>query len=245
MPNVSLPYTEKIANMDSLKLLKAMSDTQWNRAPENLRTVKDINGANEEMDRLGDIGITIEFEEVKILKTSEAIAEWFGAKGEFYVITTATDGSGSPFEYKTQYFQGIGRDSLLPLGDGGMLVSFMKNPKWFLDIHMLVMECDSDIRRLGEAIGEAKEKAKLDDIMNFIGTAAAFDPTIISQAVTGVNMFLTILSGILKANGDDHIATIHDFYLKHQAFGKGRHPQVGRKKFQEVEVAYNIELTQL
>jgi hypothetical protein len=245
MPNITLPHTEKLINIDSSVLLRAMSSARWNRDPENLRIIKDINGANEEMDQLKDVGLTVKFEKVKVLTTSEMISEWFGATGEFYVITTVIDGSGSPFEYKTQYFQGIKRDDFLPLGDGGMLVSFLKNPKWFLDIHMLVMESDSDIRKLGEIIGQAKEEAKLDDVIGFVGTAAAFDPTMISKVVTGVNLFLTILSGVLKANGDDHIATIHDFYLKHQAFGKGRHPEQGLKKFQDVEVAYNIELTEL
>jgi len=83
MSNILLPYTKKIANIDSSILLRAMSSVEWNRDPENLRIIKDINGANEEMDRLGEIGLTVKFEKVKVLTTSEMIAEWFGATGEF------------------------------------------------------------------------------------------------------------------------------------------------------------------
>jgi hypothetical protein len=226
-------------------LLRAISSPRWTRNPENLHRIKEINGANEEMDRLGDVGLTVKFDEVKLLITPEGIAEWFGATGEFYVITTVLDGSGRHFEYKTQYFQGIKRDDILPLGTGGMLVSFLKNPRWFVDIHMLVMESDSDIRNLGKFIDEAKKEAKLDDIMKFVGIAVAFDPTTVSQVITGVNLFLTALAEILKANGDDYVAAVHDFYLKHQAFGIGRHPEAGLKRFQNVEVAYTIDLTKL
>jgi len=38
---------------------------------------------------------------------------------------------------------------------------------------------------------------------------------------------------------------VHDFYLKPQAFGRGRHPPRGLKRFQKVEVAYQIDLTKL
>ena len=238
-------YINKLKNIDSSMLLRAMSSPKWIRTPSNLNRVKEINGANEEMDRLGDIGFTVKFEQVKLLVTSEGISEWFGASGEFYVITTVLDGSGRPFEYKTQYFQGIKRDDFLPLGEGGMLVSFLKNPRWFVDIHMLVMESDSDIRNLGKFIDEAKKEANLDDIIKFVGAAAAFDPTMVTQVITGVNLFLTALAKVLQANGDDYVAAVHDFYLKHQAFGMGRHPEQGLKKFQNVEVAYTIDLTEL
>lgn len=63
----------------------------------------------------------------------------------------------------------------------------------------------------------------------------------VTKVLAGVDAFLVILSGILSANGDDHIATIHDFYLKHQGFGAGRHPATGLQRFQDAEVAYKFD----
>ncbi len=236
---------KKLSKVETSVLLRAMSSQEWLRNPANLKRLKEINAAASEMDWLGDIGLTVCFEQIKILTTSEGIGEWFGDTGEFYIITSILDGSGKLYEHKVQYFQGIKRGDFLPLGDGGMLVGFIKNPRWFVDIHMLVMESDSDIRNLGKIIEEAKKKSGVDKLVALLKTMSVFDPSRITSIFDGINLFLTILAGALKKNNDDHVATIHDFYLKHQAFGEGRHPEEGLKQFQNVEVAYRIDLTKL
>lgn len=50
---------------------------------------------------------------------------------------------------------------------------------------------------------------------------------------------------VLAKNGDDHVATIPDFYLEQQAFGTGSHPQDEdeRVAFQDVEARYTIQLS--
>ena len=242
---VGTPTCEKLCEIDADILLRAMSSPKWTKDSKNLPKIRDINRAREEIDQVGDIGLTVKFEKIKTLITSEGILEWFGDTGEFYVITTIVDGSGGRFEYTTQFFQGIKRDEFFPLGTGGMLIGIIKNPRWFVDIHMIIMESDSDIRNMGKYIEDAKKEAKMDDILKFVGAAAAFDPTMVSQVVNGVNLFVTALTHILKANNDDHVGTIHDFYLKHQKFGEGRHPKQGLKRFQNVEAGYTIDLTAL
>jgi hypothetical protein len=243
---LSLTHAESLAYVDSSAILRALASRSFRTNTQNIDVIKKLNAANEEMDRAGDVGLTVSCSEVKLLKHAEGVwGEWFGASGEFYILTTAIDGSGRPFDYKTQFFQGIRRNDQLPLGSGGMLVTYMTKPKWFIDLHMLVMESDSDLRDLGRSMEEAKKEARLDSILQAAGSAAAFDPALISQVVSGVDLFLNALTYFLKANGDDHVATVHDFYLKHQAFGKGRHPERDRKRFQGVEVAYIIELTEL
>lgn len=243
---ISIPTAESFASVDSKAVLRALSSRSFLSNPANSATLERLNTANEEMDRAGSVGLSVSFSEVKMLEAAEGIwGKWFGASSEFYVVTTAIDGSGQVSDYKTQFFEGLKRDDDLPLGDGGMLVSYMENPRWFVDLHMIVMESDSDLRQLGQKIDEAKQQTGLDEILELVGTAAAFDPTLISQVTSGVDLFLSALVHGLKANGDDHVATIHDFYLKHQAFGKGRHPKEGTKRFQGVEVAYDIELTEL
>jgi len=236
-------YSDELKKIDSPLLLRAMSSPGWMRKPENLPKLRLINGANKEIDQMGEVGLTVKFDALKTLVTSEGLSEWFGESGEFYIITTAMDGSGRPLEYQTQYFQGIKRDDHFPLGDGGMLVSVMRNPRWFVDLHMIIMESDSDMRNIGRYINEAKSAAQMDEIMDMMANISTFDPTMISRYICGINLFLTALSGILTENGDDHIATIHDFYLKHQQFGAGRHPDVGLKNFQNVEAAYTIDLS--
>ena len=72
----------------------------------------------------------------------------------------------------------------------------------------------------------------LNDAIELAGKLAMFDPTGISQITTAVDIFLSGLSAALKANGDDHIATIHDFILPPKdgasADTRRREPQSGR-----------------
>ena len=241
-----LNYAKTLAKYDSKDLLRALKDVKWMRNTKNLGHLKTINGANDEMDAIGDIGLTVKFNEMKLLSTHEGwIERLFGGTGEFYVVANVIDGSGNILDFKTQYFEGLKKGDMLPLGQGGMLITYLKNPRWFIDIHMVVMESDSDVRRLGSFIEEAKKEAKIDEVANLAKAFTTFDPTRITQILNGIQFFFDILVKILKDNKDDHVATIHDFYLKPQAFGQGRHPAEGLKRFQDVEAAYEIDLIQL
>jgi len=246
MNTIILNKVAEIAEFDSSSILRALSSKRFLSDSKNLNRIKSIYAAGDEVDEFGDLGLTIKFNKIKPLITSEGkIPELLGDSGEFYVITSVLDGSGINFEYKTKYFQGIKKGEAFPLGNGGMLLSFIKNPKWFIDIHMIVMESDSDIRKIGENIEKAKKESKLDEAMKYIGALSTFDPTAITKVISGVNIFMDLLAYFLKENGDDHIATIHDFYLKHQAFGNGSHPESGVERFQNVECSYSIDLEKL
>jgi hypothetical protein len=204
-----------------------------------------IRTAETAMDSAGNLGLTLSFKKVKILDAQAGGFDW--GRGEIYVVTSMLDGSGRQPDFKTQLFEGIHDGDFLPLGSGGMLVGMLQNPRWFIDVHMMIMESDDDIRNIGTAIEKARKQSGLADAVQAIGGLAAFDPTMISKVVTTVNVFLSILGGILSENGDDHVATIHDFYLKHQAFGAGAHPADVNKllKFQDAEVSYKIDLVSI
>jgi hypothetical protein len=234
---ITTRYARGLAKVDAFRLLRALSHGTAGA---------ELQRAAAEVDAAGDLGLTVAFKEVKVQRVAEGLrGKLLGEKGEIYVLTTALDGSGRPFEYKTQFFPGIKRAAKLPLGDGGMLVTYLTNPQWFIDVHMLVMESDSDVRQLGEFIAAARAEAKLEDAIGFVGSLGAFDPTAVAQVIKGVDIFLTALTYLLRQNGDDHIATIHDFYLKHQAFGQGRHPDKGTTEYQGVSAAYQMDLVPL
>lgn len=241
---IPLKYARKTAGLEPSFLLSRMRHDEWRTKEENLRTIKDINGAAEEVDRLGDFGLTVAFKEIRILNDNDAFLS--GGTGEIYVVASTLDGSGESSEFKTQLFEGIDDGDKLPLGDGGMLLCYRKNPRWFIDLHVVVMESDGDLRSLGESIEKAREAAKLNEVQSILGALAVFDPTKITLAVQAVGLFLDVLVHLLTRNGDDHVATIHDFYLKHQAFGQGSHPPGGKpRRYQDVEATYEIELTKL
>ena len=86
---------------------------------------------------------------------------------------------------------------------------------------------------------------KLDDVVAKVSARVPFVFSGVTDVTKAVDMFAAALAYLLKQNGDDHVATVHDFYLKPQAFGQGRHPARGLKTFQKVEVAYQIDLTKL
>lgn len=247
---------QTLAELPARRLLAAMmnprlADRARSKAPPTRAggsaqppTIGDLlRSADTSMNAAGDVGLTVAFEKVRVLDAQAGGFDW--GRGEIYVLTSILDGSGEQPDFKTRHFEGIHDGDPLPLGDGGMLVGMMKNPRWFVDLHMVVMESDSDIRELGASIEAARKQSGMSDAIKAVGAVAAFDPTMISKVVTVVDTFLVILSGILKANGDDHVATVHDFYLKHQGFGAGRHPKTGMQRFQDVEVAYKMDLTRL
>jgi len=98
------PTCDKLCEIDAGSLLRAMSSPKWTKDPNNLLKLRDINRAREEIDQVRDIGLTVRFEKIKPLITSEGIKEWFGDSGEFYVITTILDGSSRRIGYTTQFF---------------------------------------------------------------------------------------------------------------------------------------------
>lgn len=246
----------ELQNVPARRLLAAMTDKTFlsaNRtAPrgmvdalggDHFTLARALRQAEQEIDEAGDLGLTVSFKEIVLHEVSAGGLDW--GRGEVYVVTSILDGSGKQPEFKTQLFEGIHDGDRLPLGGGGMLVGMLKNPRWFIDVHMVIMESDSDIRRIGKAIETARNEAGLRDIVEKVGQLAAFDPTAITTITFAVDKFLLALSSILSQNGDDHLATVHDFYLKHQAFGSGRHPASGLARFQEADVAYQMDLVKL
>jgi hypothetical protein len=49
---------------------------------------------------------------------------------------------------------------------------------------------------------------------------------------------------VFQKNNDDHVGTFHDFYLKQQGFGVGRHPIEGLNRCQDVELAHRISFAE-
>ena len=190
--------------------------------------------ATQEMKGYPDLIISVN--ELKVRRDHD----W--GSGEIYVISHVLDKTGLT-EYKSPLFQGIKDGQFLPLGEGGMFAHYKKDPKYFIDIHGVVMESDSDIKDLGDRIQKAKEKANLDEIINMGKSLTAFDPTKMTMIMNGVNCFLDMLIYILQENKDDHVGTFHDFYLKEQQFGVGRHPKTGLRPYQDIELAYTISFT--
>jgi hypothetical protein len=215
---------------------------------ENFRTpglMQTLHESEDAVDKAGSVGLTVSFKEIIAHDDHDTDIWPFTETGEFYVVTSLLDGSGRQPEFKTKVFEGIDDGDRLPLGDGGMLVGMLQNPRWFVDMHMLIMESDGDVRAVGQAIEDARKASGLTKLLPMIGSLAAFDPSAVTKVVAGVDAFLGILAGLLRENGDDHVATIHDFYLKSQAFGAGRHPKAGTRRFQDVDAAYEIALTPL
>jgi hypothetical protein len=258
MPN-ELKHVGELSKFSGGELLKALQNIDKIPVPtvgesyendekkkleSNLELIRHINGAEEEIARQGNIGLTISLKKLKLGKIPEPIWERLtnSLSGEVYVVGTVLDGSGKSFEFKTQLFRGMKDDQELPLGSGGLLVSYLVDPRWFVDIHLVVMESDSEYRKVGEAMDKARADSKIDNYLEMAKALFVLDPTKISTILGGFNLFYSLLTDYLKNNGDDHLGTIHDFYLKHQAFGMGTH---GPQKYSDIEATYSIDLTQM
>ncbi|MHA1848041.1 MAG: hypothetical protein ACTSXU_10380, partial [Promethearchaeota archaeon] len=110
------------------------------------------------------------------------------------------------------------------------------NPEKFIEVHILIMESDDDIRRIGNIVDDILKDEKflslIDDavnaleeiIKNWNKVVINFNPYI----ATG-KAIMKMLAIALKKNGDDEVATIHELFFDKQAFGLGRHPAKGMK----------------
>lgn len=244
------PNTE-LLKYKGLDLMRWMGKKDFISNPVNLPIIKAFNRGRATMGCVRDVGLTVNLKSMKMLAWGDYERDWYPPfrkreeAAEYYIITTIMDGSGLRVEYQTALFQGIKKGNYLPLGDGGMLLGYLKNPKWFVDIHMLVMECDTDLNKVSKAISQAHRDSGLDEVLRELGDAISVDFSAMDKAYEAVKTFISMLTGFLKDNGDDYVATIHDFYLLEQHFGQGMHPKSGMKRYQDVEAAYEIQLTAL
>mgnify|MGYP001615102572 CR=1 FL=1 len=76
-------------------------------------------------------GLTASFKKIEILNDNDSFLT--GGTGEIYVVTSSLDGTGEMSEFKTQIFEGINDGDGLPLGDGGMLVCFLRDAVFEVD----------------------------------------------------------------------------------------------------------------
>ena len=124
-----------------------------------------------------------------------------------------------------------------------MLLGFLEEPRWFVDLHALVMESDADLRTVADQLDRAKKDTGWNDLLQTLAALDKLDAAQLMGAANLIGRFADLAVGLLKQNGSDHVATIHDFYLEHQGFGAGRHPVEGTAKFQDVEAVYQIGLS--
>lgn len=243
---MNLDRAQKLQEISALDLLARLSEPQ--RAATITEDIGVFNVGTALTDAMAEadaeiednVGLTVSIKEMEVVRAKDWLS--LDGRGEIYVFTSILDGSGAHPDFTTKRFDGIADGDRLPLGEGGMLAGSLANPRWFVDLHVLVMESDSELKNLGTYIEKAREQSGLKDLLEKIGGLAAFDPTKVTQVAFVVDAFLGLLTAALAANGDDHVATIHDFYLKSQGFGVGRHPKEGLQTFQGVKVAYEMNL---
>ena len=151
-------------------------------------------------------------------------------------------GSNSSSQYVTPLFRGIKAGEYLPLGEGGLLVHYQQDPGYFLDIHGVVMESDSDVREYGEILESVRSTSGLAEMLARLSDMSGFNPQLVQEARFVISTFIDLLVEALKSNDDDHVATFHDFYLRQQGFGQGRHPAENLAQIQDVWMAYTIDV---
>lgn len=243
---IHVPHQEGLTPLSSADLLATLLRRSTLRNQNNRSLLHTLDAASTEVAAAGPLGLTLAFNEMRVRTSAEGLpGRIFGERGEIYVVSAVIDGRGDPIEHTTRFFPGIAAGDSLPIGEGGLLATWIRDPRWFVDIHMLVMESDGDRRSLGDFVATARAEAGLDRAGVAEPETPDFQPEVVARIVSGVDTFLSALAFLLRKNGDDHVATIHDFYLEHQAFGQGRHPATGRTRYQGVEAAYTIDLEPL
>lgn len=198
------------------------------------------------LQKSNDLGLTVRFTEL-IPKTSGEgmIGDLLKRRGNFYLVTSVLDGSGKIWEHYTKLFHGIKAMEPFPLGEGGLLVAFLKNPKWFVDIHTLVMESDVDERNLSACYFKARKDSGLLSAVEALSSMAFFNASSVLNIIRTVDVFLKLLIKQLSKNGDDVVASLHDCWLEQQQFGSGRHPKNGFRHYNRIKAAYKVDIFSL
>jgi hypothetical protein len=203
-----------------------------------------LTGARNEIQALrrrGTLGLTVALTDVTMLDAQPGPI--LGKAGEIYLVSWILTGNGRTAEFRSHRFPGVRKGEKLPLGESGMLLGYLTDPRWFADMHALVIESDADLRSIAEAVDRAKEEAGWAGMVQTLAAVEKFEAWVVARAVDVAGRLADLAVELLQKNGADHVATIHDFYLEHQAFGTGRHPGVGLARFQNVEAAYTFELS--
>ncbi|HEX9581890.1 MAG TPA: hypothetical protein VF970_12370 [Gemmatimonadales bacterium] len=107
--------------------------------------------------RRGQLGLTVALLEVAVLDVHEGLLA--GQAGEIYLVSWILSGNGRAAEFRSHRFPGVRAGDRLPLGEGGMLLGFLEEPRWFVDLHALVMESDADLRTVADQLDRAKNNS--------------------------------------------------------------------------------------
>jgi len=239
--------SDVLDNLTKLDRIRVPMTNEEESNPElvkNLALVKDINGANREVDLLGKFGLTISIDELASKGLPEPLSERLtgNVRGEIYIVSSVFDGSGNIQQFQSQLFKGVKEHSRLELGTGGMLVAYIENPRWFIDIHIMIMELDGEFNKVPEVVEQAKKDSMLDDILESVSALSLLNPIKISETIGKLNVFYDVLKKLLEDNGDECLGIIHDFHLKHKLFGVEKYPL---KRYGSIEAAYTIAMSQL
>jgi len=114
-----------------------------------------------------DEWVRIKFNKAKLLiRNSGGLAKWIEAAGEFHIIanisneTDILNENGESYEIDSLYIPELKANDFLP-HNGGKLVLYLDQLEYFLDIHMLVMEGNSENVPLAKVIEETPEDSYL------------------------------------------------------------------------------------
>jgi hypothetical protein len=238
------PGALELGGTEALDLLRAMDggagSDQELRDPDLLGRFEGARGEMLALKRRGTMALTVSLSQVAVRDTHEGRP---AGTGEIYLVSWVLSGNGRAAEFRSHRFPGIKAGDPLPLGEGGLLLGCLDDPRWFLDLHVLVLESDADLRIMADILDRAKKETGWTDLLQRLAALDKFDPAQLLGAANVINRFADLAIGMLKQNGSHHVATIHGCYLEQQGFGAGRHPVEGTGRFQDVDAAYGIELS--
>jgi len=171
------------------------------------------------------------------------IFDMFDPENHIYFTSIAWDYSGSPpFVYPPKGAQGA--DFLIPMkaqttrqfiGDG-VNIWPARIVVGALNLAILVYECDSEVRALGETLVDIHNKIESSKLSTLI-TAISVSPTLATGIAVGeaVNELMGVIGNIMKRNGDDYVDLFEGSY------GTDKPQKARVEKYDHAELA-GIEL---
>lgn len=151
---------------------------------------------------------------------------------EINLVGVVMDGSATtePVQFGVGSFVGIGKNDMLPIGDSGVSLYFGDHTPRYLDLRLLIVEDDQDIRDVGGAIKHVQSQDAYQKLLDAL-TGIASPPLQLAVRVTSA--IISLVGAALEQNKDDKISLFAATYtLAFDRLGVGRHTfhQDGRSR---------------
>lgn len=151
---------------------------------------------------LGNRPVNIRLLKCQILDNFDGLLQ---KDNEINLVGVVMDGTATtePVQFNIGSFVGIRKNDFLPIGDSGLSLYYGDQTPKYLDLRLLIVEDDQDIRDVGAAIKHVQSQDVYKTLIDAL-TGVASPPLQLAMRVTSA--IISLIGAALEQNKDDRIS---------------------------------------